>query len=154
MREYNKDRAPLDRRQLFFNSVNGILPPASQGVSSNLHACAHLYASDQMSLFIVVELLELAPYSTSLASLSHTVVFHTAAEPLSMFDESGGHRLFCQEVWTDRAEDGRGVHHSRIWDSSGRHIASTIQDGLMRLEAQPEEIWKLRDRLELTKAKI
>lgn len=146
MRAYNTGRPALEQRQLFFNSVVGTMPPASE--AANLHACAHLYASDQMSMFVVVELLKLEQHSTNLSSLSHSVVFHTTAEALSLFDEDGKRRWFCQEVWTDRAEDGRGVHHSRIWGSDGRHIATTIQDGLMRLGGSPEGMKKLRDRLE------
>jgi len=146
MQEYNKTRAPFDRRQLFYNTIVGTVPPVSE--AANLHACAHLYASDVMSLFVIVGLLELEAYAVSMASLSHTVIFHTAAEALGVYDESGNKRYFCQEVWTDRAEDGRAVHHSRIWGPHGRHVATSIQDGLMRLKATPEEVKKLRDRLE------
>lgn len=152
MHAYNCDRPPLERRQLFFNAVIGTLPPVSE--APNLHACAHLYASDQMSLFVVVALLDIAPHVTSLASLSHTVIFHTAAPALSMFDEEGRERWFCQEVWTDRAEDGRGVHHSRIWNSEGRHIATTFQDGMMRLRCDPRELTALQNRLSPAKSKI
>jgi len=146
MTEYNRNRTAWDRRQLFYSTIIGSIPPVSE--AANLHACAHLYASDVMSLFVIVGLLELDAYVVSMASLSHTVIFHTAAEPLGVYDESGNKRYFCQEVWTDRAEDGRGVHHSRIWGPDGRHVATSIQDGLVRLKATLEEVKALRERLE------
>lgn len=94
-----------------------------------------------------------------MASLSHTVIFHVGLEELLMLNEpttipdgvvrteqddlSGAalerpsdRKWFMQESWTTRASEGRGLHMSRLWNyESGLHIASTIQDGLVRFSA-------------------
>lgn len=92
-----------------------------------------------------------------MASLSHTVIFHAdpsllylpnepvdkpsnaaptqvvgngAANPDSEVKER---KWFMQESWMTRASGGRGLHTSRLWDpDSGVHLATTIQDGLIR----------------------
>ncbi|KAF2108053.1 acyl-CoA thioesteras-like protein [Lophiotrema nucula] len=179
MRKYNEPRAPIDRRQLTFYSPRGSLPlptapyPPESNVTAvlsltreaNLHACAHLYASDRNSLFILPNHLGLSRKYTRMASLSHTVIFHVGIRDLLMlpeprinhpnsdptlFDEDpsticnleeygkgdkDGRKWFVQESWFSRSSGGRGLHHSRLWDySSGVHIATTIQDGLIRFK--------------------
>lgn len=139
MKSYNAARAPQDRRALTLYSTIGRLTSASS--APNLHAAAHLYASDRNSLFILPNFWEIHDNYTAMASLNHTVVFHGGAEMLDT--GSQGHeeqgKWFCQEAWTDRVADGRGVHHSRILDMQGRHIATTLQDGLLRLGFSEEE---------------
>jgi acyl-CoA thioesterase len=174
MKAYNSPRHPLDRRQLIFYSIRGSLPPISKqpsqslSVSSkkpsfareaNLHAIAHLYASDRNSLFIIPNHLDLEDKFTRMASLSHTVIFHVDADKLFLLnepadkpsnaaptqiseneaaspDESAKRRKwFMQESWTMRAQGGRGLHTSRLWDpESGAHLATTLQDGLIRFQ--------------------
>lgn len=176
MKRYNDVRMPLDRRQLIFYTLRGSLPlptapypPISATFSvtreANLHACAHLYASDRNSLFIIPNHLSLGREFTRMASLSHTVIFHVGIKDLVMpaeprtnhpnadptlFDEGSlplcnlepygrgdkdGRKWFVQESWTTRAAGGRGLHMSRMWDyGSGTHIATTIQDGLIRFK--------------------
>ena len=43
-------------------------------------------------------------------------------------------RWFCQEAWTGGSRHGRGVHESRMWREDGLHVASSIQDGMVRLK--------------------
>ena len=137
MKAYNDGRAPLDRRHVFFYTPLGPLPSAPS--NPNMHACAHLYASDRESLFVVLRHLKLARHCKQMKSLSQTVIFHAAEQALSACDQDGKARWFCQEVWTDRVGDGRCTHHSRIWDQDGRHIATTTQDGLMKLSFDDED---------------
>ncbi|KAK5011064.1 hypothetical protein LTR60_004837, partial [Cryomyces antarcticus] len=119
------------RRQLHYYRVLGAMPPLA--LAPNLHLCAHLYASDRNSLFIIANNLDVGDGFSHMASLSHTVVFHTDNAPLAMTDDSGAPVWFCQEAWSSRAAGGRGLHLSRIWDAEDRHLASTWQEGLLRV---------------------
>lgn len=51
MTAYNRPRETLDRRQLQYYKVIGDMPPIEE--DPNLHAIAHLYASDRNGLFPV-----------------------------------------------------------------------------------------------------
>ncbi|KAF2682265.1 acyl-CoA thioesteras-like protein [Lentithecium fluviatile CBS 122367] len=177
MKKYNETRIPSDRRQLIFYTLRGSLPlptalyPPSPTSSlsltreGNLHACAHLYASDRNSLFLIPNHLELGRDFTRMASLSHTVIFHVGirdilmppeprinhphADPTLFEDGSlplcnvdsrsggvqDGRKWFVQESWFTRAAGGRGLHQSRMFDyTTGKHIATTMQDGLIRFK--------------------
>ncbi|GAB7354168.1 hypothetical protein MBLNU459_g4722t1 [Dothideomycetes sp. NU459] len=132
MAAYNAPRSAFERRQLHFYRVLGALPADD----ANLHACAHLYASDRNSLFIVANHLDVGDAFTAMASLSHTVVFHTPAAQLLMIPEGGGEDdrvWFAKEDWTSRAAGGRGIHHSRMIGPDGTHVASSWQEGMVRL---------------------
>lgn len=114
-------------------------------------------------MIIILYNLELERYWAAAATLCHTVVFHTGRQALAMDGgdkiegqkgKERGERWFCQESWSDRAEDDRGMHHSRIWDESGRHVATTMQDGLIRAvfkkkeeREQVEAGWRARGKL-------
>ena len=101
----------------------------------NLQACAHLYASDRNSLFL--------PFRASgfeslmpgqMGSLAHTVIFHGPIAGLSMVDEKGKRKMYVQESWTGASGADRACHNSRLWDyDEGRVIATTMQDGMMRV---------------------
>lgn len=104
----------------------------------NLHACAHLYASDINSLLMVAAHTGLELNHSQMASLSQTVVFHSQAPGFAMAGKAGDATWFVQEVFTDRLGDGRATHRSSIWSEEGVHIASTIQDGLIRLRFEDE----------------
>lgn len=130
MAAYNAARPPVDYRQLQYYRVLGALPPPD--VDPNLHACAHLYASDRNSMFLVANALGVGDEFGQMASLSHTVVLHVGAEGLAALGQDGTARWFCQEARTERTGDGRGLHGSRIWDEGGVHVASTMQDGMLR----------------------
>lgn len=127
MTAYNNSLSPFDRRQLFFYRTIGDLPP-----DPNIHACAHLYASDRNSLFVVANHFEVSDKFTHMASLSHTVVFHTPALHIMTQSQSEKH-WFTQEVWTTRAGGGRATHHSRIIGPGGTHVATSFQEGMIRV---------------------
>lgn len=96
MTKYNTSRNPLDRKQLIFYTLRGSLPvptapyppvPNSQPSltrAANMHACAHLYASDRNSLFIIPNHLDRPRSYIRMASLSHTVIFHVGIKDLVM----------------------------------------------------------------------
>lgn len=160
MSKYNQGRIPIDRRQLIFYTLRGALPlptapypsvsplvgKTSLTREANMHACAHLYASDRNSLFIVPNHLDRARDYTRMASLSHSVIFHVGIKDLIMLAEprvnhpntdptlwedgslplcnlegydkgdSDGRKWFVQEAWMTRATGGRALHTSRMWD--------------------------------------
>ena len=101
----------------------------------NLHISAHLYASDRNSLFMIQRALGYSARTVSLASLSHTVVFHGGPERLRMMDDTGGNaKWFVQEAWTSNSGENRGCHHSRLWDwENSEVIGTTFQDGMVRV---------------------
>lgn len=56
---------------------------------------------------------------------------------MDMIDpETGTARWFCQEAWAGGSRHGRGLHQSRMWREDGLHVASTIQDGMLRLRTE------------------
>lgn len=163
MTTFNKPRQHIDRRQLNFYTLRGALPnptapyppPISPPTSipeftitkeANLHAAAHLYASDRNSLFIVPNHLDRPRDYTRMASLSHSVIFHVGIKDLIMAAEpridhpnadptlwedgplplcnldsgegkdADGRKWFVQEAWVARASGGRGLHMSRLFD--------------------------------------
>lgn len=134
MAAYNAARKPLDRRQLQFYSTIGRMPSVSQ--DANLHACAHLFGSDRNGLFLIPNHLGAGNGYTAMATLSHSVVFHVGARELGMAEQDSkeARKWYCQESKCTRVSGARGMHESRIWSPSGIHIASTWQDGLVRLE--------------------
>ncbi|KAG8631891.1 hypothetical protein KVT40_001031 [Elsinoe batatas] len=140
MTAYNEHRDPFSRRQLLFYRVIGSLPSSAD---PNLHACAHLYASDRNSLFIVANHLDVGQNFTQMASLSHTVVFHTPHPDFAMErpGQSGQEERiwYCKEDWTSRAAGGRGIHHSRMVGPGGRHVATSWQEGMVRLGKDQDE---------------
>ncbi|KAK3071293.1 hypothetical protein LTR53_008886 [Teratosphaeriaceae sp. CCFEE 6253] len=150
---YNQPKHPLDRRQLILYRTIGTLP-----ASPNMHLCAHLYASDRNSLFIVANQFDVGDVWTKMGSLVHSVTFHTGMEDLffqpsedsqSPLDDSNG-RWFCKEDWSDRVGAGRALFHSRIWSPGGRHVATVLQDGMIRVTKKavvsPGEVRTIKDR--------
>lgn len=132
MTAFNTPSRPVqDRRMLGYYALIGsaAMPPFAK--APNLHACAHLYASDRNSLFLSASMLEIDGY-LAMASLSHTVVFHTTGATLDTTDTVGKERWVMQEARTDRLEDERITYHSRIWDDTNRHIATVFQNGMVR----------------------
>lgn len=113
MSKYNASRDPLDRRQLTFYTLRGSLPlatapfPPQSGKLSptreaNMHACAHLYASDRNSLFIVPNHLDRGREFTRMASLSHSVIFHVGIKDLVMPSEPRiDHPNADRTLWRD-----------------------------------------------------
>jgi hypothetical protein len=66
MAAYNDPRKTLDRRQLQYYRVRGQMPSVLE--DPNLHAAAHLYASDRNGLFAVSPIAT-APIATACHSL-------------------------------------------------------------------------------------
>lgn len=131
MSAYNQGRDPLDKRQLIFYRQIGDLPR-----DANLHACAHLYASDRNSLYIAANHLGVGGSYVRMGSLVHTVVFHAGWGDLWFGQEVGEGsqgNWFCKEDWTDRAAVGRSLFHSRVWSPRGRHVITILQDGMIRV---------------------
>ncbi|KAF7185242.1 Acyl-coenzyme A thioesterase 8 [Pseudocercospora fuligena] len=150
MSAYNRDLHPLDRRQLIFYRTIGTLPSDDP----NMHLCAHIFATDRNSLYIVANHFELGDYFTAMSSLAHTVTIHSPMEELRfgkggkrtgtvLDDRDGKGRWFCMEVNGDRIGYGRALYHGRFWSSDGTHIMTAMQDGLIRFtnkqEASAEE---------------
>lgn len=173
MREYNAKRHPMERRQLIFYRMifDREKEEEEEGMrmnmNMNMQLCAHLYASDRNSLFIVANLFDLGDLWTNMSSLSHTVIFHaeegemgfgsasaskttttttttTTKRTKSPFHKAnnnndGGGRWFCMEVFGSRIHGGRAVHNCRIFNDEGTHIATCMQDGLIRFAVDPQK---------------
>jgi acyl-CoA thioesterase II len=133
MSSFNKSKSPAGYRQLTYYRPIETLPPTDY----NLHACAHLYASDRNSCFIISNALGFGDEVSAMASLSHSVVFHVGSKGLVLRDGA----WWCQEARTPRSGGGRGMHESRIWDEKGVHVASTWQDGLVRSGRNQKQKW-------------
>lgn len=106
----------------------------------NLHACAHLYASDRNSLFLSQRALGFETVIGQMGSLAHTVIFHGPPGRLKMTDENDKRKMYVQESWTSNSGADRVCLNSRLWDyDEGRIIATTMQDGMMRIatDAKP-----------------
>jgi acyl-CoA thioesterase II len=133
---YNKPREPLERRQLIFYRPIGELPS-----DVNLHMCAHLYASDRNSLFIVANHYGVGGSFSQMGSLAHTVIFHAPLEDLRFgskaIEDNPQGNWFCKEDRTDRATVGRGMFHSRVFSPNGIHVMSITQDGMIRVGKPP-----------------
>jgi len=123
MRPYNANKSPQEYRQLHYYTPLGAIPPTAY----NLHACAHLYASDRNSVFVVTNATRTGDNIKAMGSLSHSVIFHVNGEDLVMREGE----WWCQESWTPRSGAGRGMVESRIWRAK-RHVASTFQEGQVR----------------------
>jgi len=138
MAAYNDRRRTVDRRALQWYMALGTLPPAA--THANLHACAHLFASDRNSLFPVPAFVGVANNYSAMASLSHAVVFHCEGADLAMVERDGAPRWFCQEFRVERVAHGRAFVTSRIWREDGLHVASQNQDGLVRMRPGNENL--------------
>lgn len=167
MREWNATRHPMERRQLIFYRMifdrEKEKEEEGMNMNMNMQLCAHLYASDRNSLFIVANLFDLGDLFTNMSSLSHTVIFHaeegemrfgsstaktttsTTKRTKSPFHKAnnnnndGGGRWFCMEVFGSRMHGGRAVHNCRIFNDEGTHIATCMQDGLIRFAVDPQK---------------
>ena len=116
------------------------------GEFDNLYACAHMYACDKNSLFLPARALDRQIHS-AMASLSMTVIFHQRDSVLRMIywdaafarnDGSLPTKWFIQEAWTPASGDNRVSYETRLWDPNGRLLATTLQDGQLRV-APPDD---------------
>lgn len=122
----------------------------------NLHACAHLYVSDRNSLFLAQRAFGFESVVGELGSLAHTVIFHGPASSLKMVDDKGNRKVYVQESWTSNSGADRVCHNSRLWDyQDGRIIATTLQDGMMRIQfGEMESVYKRNDLEEGRQSKL
>lgn len=105
------------------------------GEYDNLFACAHLYASDKNSLFIISRALGQPDGWSHLASLSLTVIFHQHGDSLRMIDwDSGERKWFLEEFWTSRSGENRALHETRLWAADGILLATAVQDALVNFK--------------------
>ncbi len=162
----NSDTAGRWRQLSFYrlitDDVTDINGDGNETSTLNLHACAHLYASDRNSLFLIARALDLADQPVAMSSLSHTVIFHADPPALSMCDDRGAAIWFLQEAWTENGGSNRASHESRLWrwqhhDGDGREeiVATTKQDGVIRVPADSvpvEEIIQQMKKMKKTKA--
>ena len=130
----HEGRHPGKYRQLHFYRLIPDEDDNPQDQDLNMHLCAHLYASDRNSLEMVPRTLGRESKHTSMASVSHTVIFHGQAQDSNMLDENGQPKWFVQEAWASRSGEGRACHESRLWDwQEGTVVGTTVQDGMMRV---------------------
>lgn len=50
--------------------------------------------------------------------------------------KNGQAQWFCQEAWPGGSRHGRGLHQSRMWREDGLHVATSVQDGMLRLKRE------------------
>ncbi|MBV9595026.1 MAG: acyl-CoA thioesterase II [Actinobacteria bacterium] len=91
-----------------------------------LHACALTYASDLLLLDSVLlkHRLSFRQEGLRLASLDHAVWFHRPFRADEWL-------LYAQE--SPSASGGRGLAMGRIFTRDGRHVATVMQEGMIRL---------------------
>lgn len=131
MSAFNKGKEAINHRQLSYYRTIGSIP----STQLNMSACAHLYASDRNSLYLISNAVGFGDEVNVMGSLSHSVVFHASSKDLALKEGE----WWCQESWTSRSGGGRGMVESRILDSNGLHVASTWQDGLVRKAARESD---------------
>ncbi|KAL5366116.1 thioesterase-like superfamily-domain-containing protein [Aspergillus floccosus] len=113
------------------------------GEYDNLYACAHMYSCDKNSLLLIPRALGHTTW-VAMASLSITVVFHEHGDALRMMDwdspvtQDGepAKRWFIQEAWSPRSGENRVIHESWLWSPDGKLVATSYQDGMLRLQAK------------------
>lgn len=88
-----------------------------------LHVCLLTYASDLTLLGSVVARHDPPAGRLQLASLDHAMWFH---EPFRA-DE-----WLLYSCWSPAASGGRGLGSGRFFTADGRHVATTMQEGLVR----------------------
>ena len=106
---------------------------AAEPVDLNLHAAAHLYASDRNSLFLIQHAAGFQKVRTGMASLSHTVIFHQPADSLCMVDDQGkaqmvragvlddfqrGQKRLSQLLSVGLRKRSSSRHHHTRWDDT------------------------------------
>jgi hypothetical protein len=134
---------PIERENIYVYSSLYDDDTTLDPIDANLDACAHMYHSDRESVWGMVRQYDLLDVLDSAASLSHTIIFHTGADQ-TVFRDSKGRRFFYLETGCKRLSDGRGLHEGKIYDAEGNHVATTQQDGAIRLRWKDEDAKKAR----------
>ncbi|MGH3713152.1 MAG: acyl-CoA thioesterase [Micromonosporaceae bacterium] len=111
---------PAEPRQRVWMRFDGTLPD-----DPLLHACLLAYASDLTLLDSVLSVhgQVWGPGGFVGASLDHALWFHRPFRA----DE-----WFLYDCWSPSASAGRGLATGRLLDATGRHIATAVQEGLLR----------------------
>ncbi len=111
---------PPDRRQRVWMRVDGTLPD-----DPLLHACALTFCSDMTLLDSVLSVHGevWGPGGMIGASLDHALWLHRPFRA----DE-----WFLYDCWSPTAFGSRGLATGRMFTQDGRHIASAVQEGLLR----------------------
>jgi acyl-CoA thioesterase-2 len=111
---------PAEARQRVWLRIDGKLPD-----DPLLHACALTYASDLTLLDSVLSVHGevWGPGGVVGASLDHALWFHRPFRA----DE-----WFLYDCWSPSASGARGLATGRILTEDGRHIATAVQEGLLR----------------------
>jgi acyl-CoA thioesterase-2 len=111
---------PSEPRQWVWMRVDGTLPDDPM-----LHACALTYASDMTLLDVVLSTHGevWGPGGFSGASLDHAVWFHRPFRA----DE-----WFLYDCLSPSASGARGLATGRLFSADGRHLATVVQEGLLR----------------------
>jgi acyl-CoA thioesterase II len=113
------DRPP-DPNQRVWMRIDGKLPD-----DPLLHACALTYASDLTLLDSVLSVHGevWGPGGVVGASLDHALWFHRRFRA----DE-----WFLYDCWSPSASGARGLATGRLFTEDGRHVATAVQEGLLR----------------------
>jgi acyl-CoA thioesterase-2 len=111
---------PADPNQRVWMRLDGKLPD-----DPLLHACALTYASDLTLLDSVLSVHGevWGPGGVVGASLDHALWFHRPFRA----DE-----WFLYDCWSPSASGARGLATGRMFTRDGRHIATAVQEGLLR----------------------
>lgn len=111
-----------------------------------LHACIIAYASDSGFLNTAAKANGLTYSSPSIGmmtSLDHSMWFHKPARADSWL---------LYDKYSPRSNDGRGVVFGKIYNSDGCLVATTAQEGIIRLSPIGQK--KLQKKLDLTDSKL
>ncbi len=116
---WSAERAASDEPIRVWMRADGTLPD-----DRLLHVCLLTYASDLTLLGSVVARHDMSSAYVQMASLDHAMWFH---QPFRA-DE-----WLLYQCYSPAASGGRGLATGRFYTTDGRLIASTMQEGLVRL---------------------
>ncbi|KAK9453608.1 thioesterase-like superfamily-domain-containing protein [Dipodascopsis uninucleata] len=111
-----------DRKAYHIYKVNGNLSD-----DPNLHLCAHIYCSDQNSMFVGSQLLGKIDKIRRVCSLSQSIVFFPSPCNDTIRADDSWTTL---ETQTTRSGDGRLLYTGKLYDANGVMFGEFIQDGL------------------------
>ncbi|MCW0212336.1 MAG: acyl-CoA thioesterase II [Pseudonocardia sp.] len=116
---WTKGRVASDQPVRVWIRTDGSLPD-----DRLLHLCVLTYVSDMTLLSSVVSRHDVSTSELNMASLDHAMWFH---QPFRA-DE-----WLLYECWSPAASGGRGLGMGRFYTRDGLLVASTMQEGLVRL---------------------
>ncbi|MGE0296134.1 acyl-CoA thioesterase [Pseudonocardia sp.] len=116
---WSPDRTPTDGPVRVWMRADGTLPD-----DPLLHVCLLTFASDLTLLGSVLARHDVDVAGVQMASLDHAMWFH---RPFRADD------WFLYECYSPTASGSRGLAQGRFTTRDGRHIATTVQEGLVRL---------------------